>query len=168
LIRGQDYISGWVDQSEFFRVNPKLHQSYKRSTVYSGDILLCIAGVNVGAVNQVPSSIHEANITQTTARISCDLDKVDAKYVYYFLSSDIGRKQSFRNSKGSAQPGLNLDVVAKFIIFLPNMSEQQKIASILSNVDSKITDLQSKKSTLQKLKKGLMQKLLTGQIRVKV
>lgn len=46
--------------------------------------------------------------------------------------------------------------------------EQQKIASILSNVDSQIESLKSKKSQLQKTKQGLMQKLLTGPIRVRV
>ena len=46
--------------------------------------------------------------------------------------------------------------------------EQEKIASILSEVDFKITSLESKKTNLEKLKEGLMQKLLTGQIQVKV
>jgi len=49
---------------------------------------------------------------------------------------------------------------------LPSISEQQKIATILNTFDSRISDLKSKMSTLEKLKKGLMQKLLTGQIRV--
>ena len=44
---------------------------------------------------------------------------------------------------------------------------QQKISSILSSVDDKISELQIKKTSLESLKKGLMQKLLTGQIRVK-
>jgi type I restriction enzyme S subunit len=46
--------------------------------------------------------------------------------------------------------------------------EQQKIASILSTADEKLENLQSKKSQYEQLKKGLMQKLLTGKIRVKV
>ena len=47
-----------------------------------------------------------------------------------------------------------------------NIVEQEKIASILSKVDDEIKDLKSKKTTLENLKNGLMQKLLTGQIRV--
>ena len=48
------------------------------------------------------------------------------------------------------------------------MKEQQKIASILSRVDAYIQKNQQYKETLKHLKKGLMQKLLTGQIRVNI
>ena len=69
---------------------------------------------------------------------------------------------------GSAQPVINLGELSKFILPIPALNEQQKIATILSNVDSQIQKQQECKSKLESLKKGLMQKLLTGQIRVKV
>ena len=72
-------------------------------------------------------------------------------------------------AQGSQQPGLNLDILEKFQICVPNnISEQQKIASILSGVDAYIQKNQEYKKKMELLKKGLMQKLLTGQIRVKV
>ena len=48
------------------------------------------------------------------------------------------------------------------------IKEQEKIASILSEVDKKIEEYENKKQKLEKLKKGLMQQLLTGMIRVTV
>jgi len=51
---------------------------------------------------------------------------------------------------------------------LSSISEQQKIASILSKVDELIHKQQNNKANLENLKKGLMQQLLTGKIRVKV
>lgn len=51
-------------------------------------------------------------------------------------------------------------------IKIPENWEQQKITSIISKVDDKLNDLESKKTNLEILKKGLMQKLLTGKIRV--
>jgi type I restriction enzyme S subunit len=53
-------------------------------------------------------------------------------------------------------------------VFCPSLPEQKQIASILSNVDTQIQKEKLHKSNLERLKKGLMQKLLTGQIRVKV
>ena len=63
---------------------------------------------------------------------------------------------------------INTAVLRKIVFFIPNIDEQQKIASILSGVDAYIQKNQQYKKRLEKLKKGLMQKLLTGQIRVKV
>ncbi|GKU29304.1 restriction endonuclease subunit S [Clostridium folliculivorans] len=69
---------------------------------------------------------------------------------------------------GSAQPKLNQAQCRKFIIQIPPAEEQEKIALILSSVDEQIQQYEFKKEKLQELKKGLMQNLLTGKIRVKV
>ena len=61
-----------------------------------------------------------------------------------------------------------LNVLRNLKIIHPQLSEQQKIASILSNIDSKITSQEQYKEKLLLLKKSLMQKLLTGEVRVKV
>jgi len=66
----------------------------------------------------------------------------------------------------TAQPGISREEVYTIYVKIPPISEQQKIASILSNVDFQIQKQQEYKSKLETLKKGLMQKLLTGQIRV--
>ncbi|OOM09436.1 restriction endonuclease subunit S [Clostridium saccharobutylicum] len=71
-------------------------------------------------------------------------------------------------STRSGQPGINSNEYAKFLIQLPGIEEQNQISLILSSVDEQIDQYESKKEKLQELKKGLMQKLLTGCIRVKV
>ena len=64
--------------------------------------------------------------------------------------------------------GIRQEELREILVYsLKDLDEQQKIASILSSVDSKIQKQQDYKSKLENLKKGLMQKLLTGQIRVK-
>ena len=50
----------------------------------------------------------------------------------------------------------------------PPIDEQQKIAKVLSNCDEEIRLLDKKLEMLKLQKKGLMQKLLTGEIRVKI
>lgn len=51
---------------------------------------------------------------------------------------------------------------------VPPLAEQQRIAEILTTVEEKTNALQSKQSEYQSLKRGLMQKLLTGEWRVKL
>ena len=50
----------------------------------------------------------------------------------------------------------------------PSHKEQHKIAEVLSTADNELTHLQKKLKALEKQKRGLMQKLLTGEVRVKV
>ncbi|WP_257286520.1 restriction endonuclease subunit S [Endozoicomonas sp. SESOKO1] len=67
---------------------------------------------------------------------------------------------------GQAQPKLNKAALMGIKIKLPPISEQKEISSTLYTVDRKLDHLQTQKAQTQQLKKGLMQKLLTGQIRV--
>nr|WP_255573471.1 restriction endonuclease subunit S [Anoxybacillus sp. ST4] len=53
-------------------------------------------------------------------------------------------------------------------IALPPIDEQKKIGEILYNYDKKIDHEKRWKNQLQTIKKGLMQVLLTGKVRVKV
>ncbi|WP_422459818.1 MULTISPECIES: restriction endonuclease subunit S [unclassified Endozoicomonas] len=66
----------------------------------------------------------------------------------------------------SAQPLISGKLLLEIKANLPPLPEQQEIARILSTVDRKLDHLQTQKTQTQHLKKGLMQKLLTGQIRV--
>ena len=51
---------------------------------------------------------------------------------------------------------------------LPSLKEQEKIAGILYILDKEIKLLKKELIELKKQKKGLMQNLLTGKVRVKV
>jgi type I restriction enzyme S subunit len=73
-----------------------------------------------------------------------------------------------RLSESSAQPGLSVDKLLKLKISTPSLIEQQRISTLLSIVDYNITSLNHKHVQLIQQKKGLMQKLLTGQVRVNV
>jgi type I restriction enzyme S subunit len=86
------------------------------------------------------------------------------KYLYSFMSLN---KLSGDKAK-TTLPSLQKTELEKFIVPLPPFPEQQKIAEILSTVDNKLELLRRKKEKLDVLKKGLMNDLLTGKVRVKV
>lgn len=161
LIRGQDYMTGWKNLSTFYRVSKNLHERYRRSVVKSGDILLSIAGY-VGTVAEVPECISEANITQTTARITCDKSIVNSKYLLHFMQSSHGQAQSRRYGKGSAQEGLNLEDVQSFLVPIPSIAEQNKISEVLDIADNLIQKTESQINKLKDLRVGMLAQLLTG------
>jgi type I restriction enzyme S subunit len=68
----------------------------------------------------------------------------------------------------TAQPAITLESTKKIKMPLPPIPEQKAIAEILSSMDKEIYMESSHKDRLESLKKGSMQVLLTGKIRVSV
>ena len=84
-------------------------------------------------------------------------------FVYYlFLTIDWKRY-----NEASGVPSLSVSNIHNIKVLVPPLEEQKQIAEILSTVDQKIENLKAKKEASEELKKGLMQKLLTGEVRVK-
>ena len=59
------------------------------------------------------------------------------------------------------------DFIKAYVLYPKSIVEQQKISQILTEVDAKIKKEEATKVELEQLKKGLMQVLLTGKVRVK-
>ena len=88
----------------------------------------------------------------------------------FFLSKLINSNQRYfkRHGQGSSQQNLSKGDITKFKIKLPSLPEQLKIAEVLSLADDEINLLKNELEELKLQKKALMQKLLTGEVRVKV
>lgn len=132
------------------------------------DRLLCLAedGENLRSrVLPVAFTIEGKTWVNNHAHVlSPRPEVVDHEYLQNFLN--FRRYENYLTF--TAQPKLTQREMEKILIMLPPIDEQRKIASVLSSVDNKIKSEQAHKQWLNKIKKGLMQKLLTGQIRVKV
>jgi type I restriction enzyme S subunit len=87
-------------------------------------------------------------------------------YVAYYINQKLRKKISTLAKGVSISNVYNSDLKTLEII-LPNLPEQQKIASFLSEVDEKIQQLSRKKELLEQYKKGVMQQLFLGKLRFK-
>lgn len=87
-----------------------------------------------------------------------------SEYIYYYISTHDFKSKAEMNMTGSAgQRRVPTDFIKNFKLPVPPLKEQKKIASILSLVDEHIEEVDGMIEDLKELKKGLMQKLLTGQ-----
>lgn len=89
---------------------------------------------------------------------------IDTKWFFYSVAETPLKKYN----EATGVPSLSRANLYKIKVALPPLPEQQKIAKILSTIDDKLQVLRDKKAAYQDLKKGLMQQLLTGKIRVSV
>lgn len=148
-------------------ISDEIHEKeLKRSILKEGDILFAIAGATIGKNAIVTESILPANTNQALAIIRLD-DKDGKEFVSKVLNSPLMEKYIESNISTGAQPNLNLQQIGNFAFNLPSKSEQTKIASFLSAVDKKISQLTQKHELLGQYKQGMMQKLFSQQIRFK-
>ncbi|WP_163371476.1 restriction endonuclease subunit S [Endozoicomonas acroporae] len=165
LIRSQNVLVGRLDLTDVAYISNEQYQKMKSSMLESNDVLLNITGASIGRCCLLPKNIQEANVNQHVCIIRTTDDLLPS-YTAYFFNSEFGQSQIWSLQAGGNREGLNFQQIRSFRIPLPPLKEQQEIARILSTVDRKLDHLQTQKAQTQQLKKGLMQKLLTGQIRV--
>jgi|GEM_PF-1949657 len=121
-------------------ISPAAHKALHRSEICNGDILVTITG-NVGRVIQL-SNVPCANMNQHIAKVRISSTQVDREYVYYFLSQPSVRKHFNTITTGLAYPQISLKQVREaLVLFPPTLSEQSHIATVLSDMDKLITQL---------------------------
>ena len=91
----------------------------------------------------------------------------DAEYFYYAM---LFRREHFKSVAGvNATPQINKSGYAKYSVLCPNdKTEQTAIAQKITAIDDFITKKQKRIEIYERLKKSLMQNLLTGKVRIKI
>ena len=132
----------------------------------AGDILFARSGATTGKsylIKDCPKAVFASYLIRVRTK-----EEIVPEFLYYFFNSYYYWKQVKQKIGGSAQGGMNASLLSEIMVHFPIKQEQQQIASILSKIDDQIEKERQTKEQLEKLKKGLMQLLLTGKVRVKV
>jgi type I restriction enzyme S subunit len=149
------------------KVDFKNAPSRARRKIKKGDILMSTVRPNLLG-NGYINFDSEEYIASTGFAVLSNYKETNGEFLYHYLYSHNMQSQIERMLVGSSYPAINNKDVSILKIPFPLLKEQQKIATILSEIDAKIEKEQTQKKQLEHLKKGLMQQLLTGKKRVKV
>ncbi len=127
-----------------------------------GTIVISIAG-NIGDVGILN---FDSCFPDSIVGIKGDSEEANNLFLMYLLQKSKRELDSI--APRSTQKNINLGILEAFKLPLPSLPEQQKIAEILSTVDKGLDSLRNRKEKLERIKKGLMNDLLTGKVRVKL
>lgn len=166
FLSAQNVRNGKVILDKFNYISREHHEILTKNNIpKKGDILYSRVGANFGEAAVIEKEFEfSVYVSLTLIKVKQDNDN---NYVKFLLNGDYVKNLAKRSVfQGAGVPNLNVKVVRKFLLPFPPKEEQQKIACILSAVDEKLEVLQDKKQQYQELKRGLMQQLLTGKIRV--
>jgi type I restriction enzyme S subunit len=87
-------------------------------------------------------------------------------FLTYYIRSTEGRELMKSLAQGSTRYNLSKSALLDAKISLPTRPEQYAIATVLSDMDAEIAELESELTKTRTLKQGMMQKLLNGEIRL--
>lgn len=136
----------------------------KRTKIESGDVLMTRIG-DIGTAKYINWNV-KASFYVTLALIKC-IDTVNSKFLTYLINSQNFHHELWKRTLHVAFPNkINLGDINKCPALLPSPSEQSHIVTILEAWDKTIEKLARKIEVKKNIKKGLMQKLLTGQVRL--
>jgi len=149
---GANGIIGWQDEGFM----------YKES-----EVLIACRGSTCGIVNySLPFSWVNHN---AMALIPLENSKsLNKRFLFYILNWFYEFDKINKVITGTGQPQITVSKLYKFQILLPPLKEQKAIAEKLSKIDELIEIKKQKKEQVQRFKKAMMKKLLTGEVRVKV
>ncbi len=99
--------------------------------------------------------------------LTSDEKKYIKELLIYVLHSDSFIRYAISNTSGTNHPRTSWKAISNYNLVYPPLPEQHKIAEILSTIDKRLELLRNKKERLGRVKKGLMNDLLTGSRRVK-
>jgi type I restriction enzyme S subunit len=133
--------------------------SEKSKLVDKGTLIVSNAGtVGTARITGMKTCIHDHWL------ILRDYEEIlNTRYLYYFINWN----QDFLESlaSGSTILDLNTDDFRLFDITIPNLDEQRKIADVLDCFHDERMVNEDNRRQLQRLKQGLMQDLLSGEVR---
>ncbi len=157
--------NGKINWVNFKFIDEDLHQQlYKNNPPKLGDVLYS----RVGTIGE--AAVIDVDF-QFSIYVSLTLIKPKPVLQNYFLMHLLNSQPYKQRAKdqvflGGGVGNLNVDVVRRYPIPLPTVEEQTAIATLLSDMDTEITTLETKLAKARQLKQGMMQQLLTGRIRL--
>jgi len=165
FISAKNIIGSNLNFKDIKYISQEEHEELqKRCFPESEDILLTKSG-SLGSAVIIPKLEFEFSIFESLALLKINKTICSPHYLNQYLNSDYSQRYFDAITTGLAVKHLHLVDLRKTKIPLPSLKEQQKIANILSTWDNAISKQEQLIVVKETLKQGLMQRLLSGEVR---
>jgi type I restriction enzyme S subunit len=141
VIRGSnltDDLTRFVPKNFVF-VSPERAASYRPQHVRAGDLVFTCWGT-IGQVGLIPANgpFPEYIISNKQLKLRPNRALADPVYLFYYFASPQMVGHVRNRAIGAAVPGINLGILKTLEVVLPPLTEQRRIASVLSAYDDLI------------------------------
>lgn len=162
-----DDISNGVaisDNAKYIDLDEKIFNNFK---LQKGDILFNRTN-SYEYVGRTGIFLLEGDYTFASylIRLRPKKDVIDSQFLTFYLTYSSNRLKQLA-TRAVHQANINATNLQNFVISVPPLLEQQKIAKAIVSVDRKLENERFEKQELEKIKQGIMDLLLTGTVRIK-
>lgn len=165
MIRTSNVRNGRVNTVDVRYVTKETYEQWtRRGAPLKGDVILT-REAPVGEVALLENA-EGIFLGQRLMMYRVNKKIADNYYLFYSLSSAFCQKQIEDYSNGGTVAHMRVPDCGEILVNLPPLSEQNKIAQILSTWDQAISATEKLLKNSQQQKKALMQQLLTGKKRL--
>lgn len=169
VIRGTNLnFEKYVD-GEFVFLTEEKADELLSSNCKPDDLVFTHRGT-IGQVGIIPQKKYSRYvISQSGMKLSVDKNKIDNQFLFYFFKSKFGQHQLLKSESQVGVPSINtpLTTLKEIEVPVPQIAEQQVIASILSSLDDKIDLLHRQNITLEALAETLFRQWFEEEAEVK-
>ncbi len=136
VIKVNNVVKGLRDVSECDKTTEEISNSYKRTILKGGELIISLVGT-VGCVDIAPSSFAGANLVRATGMIDIE-DELIKHWVLYYIRTRQGQQYIEENLNTTVQRALNIKDLCKMPIPITSKHYMGRIVSILKSLDDKI------------------------------
>ena len=154
LVTGKAIKNFKIDFSVAYNISEQDHQKViARSKPEEDDILFANIGNSIGDVARV-QTIRSFSI-KNVALFKPNQEKVNPRYLEFYLRSSLVQDFIKGSTRGSAQPFIGLSSLRGFPVSLPPIGEQHAIGAFLGGLDDRIMLLGETNATLEAIAQAL-------------
>ncbi len=163
VVRGTNITNNKLDLSDIKTIPTKTSNYLIRSKLFKNDLVFAYVGT-IGPIYLIEEN-DRFHLGPNTAKITVNKD-LDSKFLYHYFTSSFIKNEIIEHTTIGAQPSLSMSKIRSFKLNFPSLTEQTRIATILSDMDTEIANLDGQMAKARQLKQGMMQELLTGRVRL--
>ncbi len=157
---------GSLSENDMNFITKEKFDTLRSGKIQPGDLVYCLRGATLGKTALVePFAVGAVASSLVIIR---PRELMDRRFLYYFLTSPMGKSLIKLYDNGAAQPNLGAKSVAKYNVPLPKVGEQKGVVKILDALVAETQRLESlyqqKLTALDALKKSLLHQAFSGHL----
>jgi type I restriction enzyme S subunit len=165
IVRPVDLTTRIVGLDGLKRIRREAAESYRRTELRGGELLLCVRGTT-GTVAMASPELKGANVTRGIVPVAFNSALLDPEFGYYLMISAAVQEQIQAKTYGAALMQINIRDLRIIRLAFPALSEQRVIKKKLDGMFAETQRLESiyqrKLATLDELKQSLLHQAFSG------